>query len=641
MLKNETLDGKILKRYNMKGGRCCAFEPGRDGCVEGLYSGKQNEILYCGMVNDIFLFFKYHAFKHMDEMDLECYNVEQMGEFIRQLFNKPSLLTGRNTDMTTAVSERGEFIPREIYSAFDIDFDDDVCNYCTFNVYEKDVIVVFLVGKCNYTLHADGIITYDPIYSKTINDNTTSVSSRVDAFPSMSIEDQVRIQKNAHKQTKGKKRFTSIIPTVKSQHKTAIPLKKGSPPAMPPTKGSPPATPPTKESPTTPESLIKPSEIPKISKTSKKKTKKKETTSSTGSPAKELPTTPPNLSETIVSSEVPETSKKSKKKTKKKAPLERAYYQPKHLLFNTIDWFEALNAALESEPKEVVLVFEDCIFDDIIFPVSRYVKKVILLSCNNIPKFEENSITELTVIEGNVEITDNLLLWKLQIILLARINKHKNCVLTSMRSLPLLQFYVFDTTISDISVFESWPIQFLCLLFVTITGPKSLKELPQMNFLKDLYISSSSQNIPSMKKIKTLDKCVIKSDIQDVSINSTFCQTLSPEFRTVIKNNNDELTEMLQQALAERSISITIPELKKSLVVDTTISRENMDKSNYLFSMPLIFSVKTQKFICMCSFNATTIINIETEKENEYAKLLENQLSSFKNYGDLTEKYLL
>ena len=67
----------------MKGGNCCYFETSDKHCkLDGPYHTKKYEYQYVNRINGVYVFLANHALKHMDELDISCYNIEQLRGFL-------------------------------------------------------------------------------------------------------------------------------------------------------------------------------------------------------------------------------------------------------------------------------------------------------------------------------------------------------------------------------------------------------------------------------------------------------------------------------------------------------------------------------------------------------------------------------
>ena len=585
----------------MKGGNCCKFETAGDHCTEGPYAyyideGTQREtktlIQFCSFINDVYVFFSIHVFKHMEDIDVGCYDIEGLIEKIND--NLPNSYVAENVSVGLAkfnsnpmncVFNKKNIEKGNSFIAFHLDpsIRSGTCNYYVFEKIEDDVINIFVLGNCDYDINGKNI-SFIPGYIYNDDDNVTTPIALVD-------ERAADVHSNLNPNT--------IIDQYESQKK-----------------------------------------------------QQKIMSSSEGMMASYIQKTLEEpLVDRVVIVETKNTDNNTKTRKKKKAssvslkatPTSR-YLHIEEIIYSVPSFkkYRIVSRNTEVELKEVeklmkridddtiesaIIQFEGCVFLEPL-PISQKVKIINLISCTHIPRFDDNNIYELNIVKGVVQLNINLLKWKLTKLRIIEVENELSFP-NNLRDLSITDLVINNTIIQNVKCWETWKLVNLNLYYTTFPGRLPLV-LPPIVTLKSLIMYISLQrDFFIFENMKTLKKCLLVSHEP-----ANMCRYLSHEFMRVIKESNKVLAGIYKTTVAELG-DVPLNDLMRNLSLLNPSSEMFCGKSNFQFSKDLIWD---DRFFCDC-FNVTNI-NVQTleEVERMISIIFEKHCEEINNSFPLTPK---
>jgi hypothetical protein len=559
----------------MKGGNCCNFETMEGHCTAGPYvnyeSGTKKVLntknikQFCGVIDNVYVFFSFHAFKHMEELTLSCYDIEGLISKINEELQISYIAKSDDTTTATFMKEItdcdfgeeniSEIPDDDIFVSFVLDIEEieGICNYYVFRKIKHrkkdDIIEIFVLGNCSYTIDTDEetmiqTISYQPIYSNSRDDNLSAISDHATLVYSNLNKKDILAQYSGYKKTE----------ELKSTASRAFFLRDA---MHAPTRIDAAST--------------------RIDATSKMPTKFKKTRKvRQHSPTtKSVPTSPPGSLDTT---EVTNNGyfKKYKITPANISRLER--------IMRNIDRDETIESA--------VIQFEDCHFQEV-YPISSKVKIVNLIKCTGVPKFDENNIYELNIVEGTASLDANLQRWKLTTLRILFI-KNKISFPVSLDKLGITELVIVNTIVQNINFWAKWPLEDLYLYYVAYT---SLCVLPKIITLKNLNIYTAFELL-DLRSIDKLTSCLIVSH-REINL----CDYLNTDFKRRIKLSNMVLANELKKANEGLSL-----ESAKEFFQDISTT-PLYATSDFQFSKEIIYN-ETSGFKCDC-FSVSNINNVE------------------------------
>lgn len=492
----------------MKGGNCCNFETNGDNCTEGPYvtynesgvvKNTKNIKQYCGVIDNIYVFFSFHAFKHMEELSLSCYDIEGLIRKINQDLKISYVAKSDSYDTATFRKEisncnfRKKNIPgpdTTIFVSFALDprIIVGVCNYYVFKKEQDDIIDIFVLGNCNYEIE-EKTITYTPIYSFGTDDNVRPPLATATSIYSTINKKSIKDQYKGYKKTE----------SLKAKSATAIRLQQ--------TLTEPMRTGDTR--------IVMTDSTTKPSKTKKKKK---------SVPASELKSVPKSPQGTLDTTEV----------------INKGYFKVYKITPANISRLERIMRNIENDEtiESAVIEFTDCRFREI-YDISSKVKIVTLINCVDIPKFEDNNIYELNIITGTAELNGNLKKWKLTTMRIISITNYISFP-KALEGLHITELVIFNTIIQNMTCWEKWPIQSLSLYYTSYVCSPKLPPIPSLTTLT-LYMNHKDEFL-DLKSNGQITSCMILAHIK-----LNICSYLSTELKNRIKSSNAVLVDNLMK----------------------------------------------------------------------------------------------
>ena len=620
----------------MKGGNCCNFETDGDNCTEGVYvtysdtTGKKNTKnikQYCGLINGLYVFFSFHAFKHMQELGLSCYNIEELISKIND--DLPNSYVAESDTPNSAIfakeiSECGfgkKIINRShktVFGSFVLDPETTTgdCKYYIFRKIQDDIIDIFVLGNCEYQIDGQNI-EYSPIYSYSDDDNENHTSTHATWVYSNLNKSSIKDQYNGQKRQE----------TLKSKSTSAIRLQKSlMEVTTSQTKKNKKKSPVSKSVPTSPKSGPKggpiipkggPKSVSTIPKSGPKGGPKSVSTIPKGVPTspksvstipKGVPTSPKSGLKGGPKS-VPTSPKSVTKKNKKPYNVTiKDGYKIYKITPASISLLEDIMRNIENDKtiESAVIEFTECRFDDV-YSISPKVKIITLIRCVDIPKFDDNNIYELNIIYGTANLTENLIKWKLEKLRILNISNYLSFP-RSLDGLRITELVIVNTIIQNVDCWGTWPIQTLSLYYTsyTFSRKKSPKELPPIPSLTNLCLYINEPNeLLDLRNIKQLTDCTI---ISHNKLN--ICFYLSSLLMKRIKISNT----VLANNLMKDNEGMKLKEAEE-LFHDMDL-KLFYGSSNFQFSKEIIYD--RDRFNCEC-FN---ISNINEEHLEEVGRMI-------------------
>jgi len=560
----------------MKGGNCCNFETSDGHCTAGPYvnyeSGTKKVLntknikQFCGVIDNVYVFFSFHAFKHMEELRLSCYDIEGLISKINEELQDSYIAKSDDPITATFMKEIAECdfgkeniseIPDDdVFVSFVLDLEEieGICNYYVFRKIKHkkkdDIIEIFVLGNCRYIIDTDEetmiqTISYQPIYSNSTDDNLSAISEHATLVYSNLNKKDILDQYSGYKKTE----------ELKSTASRAFFLRDA---MYAPTRIDTAST-----------------RIDTISKMPTKFKKTRKTRQHSTAATKSVPTSPPG------SLDITEVTNNGYFKKYKITPAN--IYRLERIMRN-IDRDETIESA--------VIQFEDCHFQEV-YPISFKVKIVNLIKCTGVPKFDENNIYELNIVEGTASLDANLRRWKLTTLRILFI-KNQISFPASLKSLDITELVIVNTIVQNINFWEKWPLEDLYLYYVAYTSPCVL---PKIITLKNLIIYTTFELL-DLRSIDKLTGCLI------VSHNElNLCDYLNADFKRRIKLSNIVLANKLMKA----NEGTTLEQAEEYFHLIS--SREVYATSNFQFSKEIIYN-ETSGFKCDCF----SVSNINTSE---------------------------
>lgn len=519
----------------MRGGNCCKFETAQGACpTDGIYHSKKNTVTYCGVVSDVYVFYIYHAFKHMDEFGIECYDIDEFRDFIIQhlstsfiyniesqtnpgdarILKLPDLLDGLTFENARVSElENGRYV-----SLTQSTLNDDHI----FFVFEKDgeSITIFTVGNCQIDIREDEI-AYIPVFTNDTNDDDipSDNANRLSRFSSIdNIENFISSQKLLPKSVKMAEGTTTSISASTKKNKRDEKRKP------------------------------------------KNATKKKEK---------------PGLKTGLESEEEMEFLEIQSLETRM-LKLER---MGSKIIIEHVSDIPLANAIMDaSSIRFFSVLFKNCIFDEPI-TVSDKLDEIVIFQCNEFPIFTPSNITSVFIINcRNIDCEKIARIPKIDHLNISRV---KNPLLLA----PLEGFGITMMKLSECEVLDFHtiaptfePLHSLCLRYTNIS------QLPPLNLLKLIIITEMKTRI-DIKNIKTLRSCEIRNNDTTFENDECFVEMSRTLLRQIIEQNL-QLTKIYSLA-GSRDLNT---------LHEKTIKYTGL--SNYIFSPNLIFSLDQDKFVC-------------------------------------------
>lgn len=551
----------------MKGGRCCFFETGTYGCTQGLGHEKQNNVIYTGRLDNIYIFLTFHALKHMDELGYTCYNVTDINTFI--LSELPQSTVALNNTDTVKIGPVKKKLEATILHENPI-FEDCINNCrpgiytafcfrgqkksgrCVFFGFEKedDNITIFTLGNCN-TNNNNGVIKFASYFSKNITTHHNVLTDTLDGFPLIDKKKFIS-QQQPRKTIKKSKKLVETTPEVTPEIESISGLDKMS------------------------QSVSK--------KTSNSQTRKK--------------TNKMTLTGAEVLDDIILETRIDKKKIAAKIKL-----MGDNIIIDNLTELSFINECVMRTTREYTFTFFECTFtDEIDIPPCVHCIKII--GCRNFPLFSgTNNVVELVVMDSrNITISENVNVLNLRYLLVINVG---TIDLINIRNSEYL--LVFGTNIRNIDVISGWMLKNLGLFYTNIVT------LPRLPNLEQLDISTSLSNKIDLRHVGALKFCNIQTS--DESSHKTCFVQLSDELKEDIKRRNERKIELFindfEKHDAPQEYVESFPQNLQTLVRGSFF----ISLSNYLFSETLIYSKTDNRFLCehMNVFNIDNPKNLETK----------------------------
>uniref|UniRef100_A0A6C0HR77 Uncharacterized protein n=1 Tax=viral metagenome TaxID=1070528 RepID=A0A6C0HR77_9ZZZZ len=529
----------------MKGGSCCKFENVGKGCHSvGIYhdSEKKSKIGYCGLLNNIYVFYTYHVFKHMDEIEvdgntIECYDLDTFNDFLRDFLPESTIakcISSRGKQrQATLVSIFSDENAKSLENGSYVSFCFNTTNECIFFAFDKmnDSITIFTLGNCKFTQNGN-TIKYKPIFSNNTDDYhlASSNAEKLDTLASVNIQRYIEQLKES----------TKIIARLPSY---LIPSEL--------------------------HSTIEPS-------TETKKSEKPSQPTQTHKNAKPL----------------------KKKQTKKKSPesneaalflelkIKRFLDMNDKITIDNVDDLIVVQDIIEkSSYGKCKILFNSCTFSDVPIVISDKVFEIRFAKCIGFPIIESSNIVNLTIIDCDDFFPERV----------ASLRHLNSLILTNTRNVNFagLENMMIETLkiiVCDIDNFDiasSWQLNMLDLIYSNIVTLPVLIKLKYLFYITD-YPSINIENINS------LDECSIFTPQQYTQRNACSIIMSKPLRRQILTENialvkelTKNMTPMEKTEFGAESQRITYELLQKYGAL-----------SKYLFSVDLIFSYHLKKFVC-------------------------------------------
>ena len=524
----------------MKGGNCCKFETAQGACpTDGIYHSKKNTVTYCSVISDVYVFYIYHAFKHMDEFDIDCYDIHAFRDFIIQhlstsfiyniesqtnpgdarILKLPDLFEGLTfEEARVSELENGRYVSLT---------QSTLNNDHIFFVFEKDdeSITIFTLGNCQIDVR-DDVIAYIPIFTKNENDDDieSDNANRIHGVSSIdNIENFISGQKLRSKSPTLMKQ--SLVSTKKSHTKKSHKMKKS--------------------------------------------TRKKE------NPELKLGVKLGVKSE----SELTEELEFLKIKSLQTRMLKFENMGSKILIENISD-IPLANTIMDASSIDFFsILFKNCTFDEEI-TVSDKLDEIVIFQCNKFPSFTPSNITSVFIINcRNIDCEKIARIPKIDHLNISRVRTP--LLLTPLRGVGITMLKISECEVLDFHTiaptFE--PLHSLCLRYTNISN------LPPLDKLLNLIIITETKTKIDIKNIKTLRICEIRNN-DTTFINDECFVEMSKTFLRQILEKNLELTEK-HSLVGCRKLNTLDKEIIKYAGI-----------SSYIFSPNLIFSLEKDKFVC-------------------------------------------
>ena len=216
-----------------------------------------------------------------------------------------------------------------------------------------------------------------------------------------------------------------------------------------------------------------------------------------------------------------------------------------------------------------------------------------LIKCTGVPKFDENNIYELNIVEGTASLDVNLTGWKLTALRILFI-KNRISFPKSLEGLNVTELVIVNTIVQNINFWEKWPLEDLYLYYVAYT---SRCVLPKIATLKNLVIYTTFELL-DLRSIDKLTTCLIVSH-NELNI----CDHLSTGFKKRIKLSNVVLADKLMKA----NEGTTLKQAEEYFHLIS--SRELYATSDFQFNKEIIYN-ETSGFKCDC-FSVSNINTYE------------------------------
>jgi len=561
----------------MKGGNCCNFETSGENCSEGPYANYRDDSIvkntrninqYCGLINNVYVFFSFHAFKHMEDLELTCYDIEALIRKINEELPNSYIAVSSAIDIARFSKDikKCNFSKKNIsgppegtyYSCFVLDPEINIgkCNYYVFEKMGDDFINIFVLGSCNYRITGKNI-SYTPDYRFNDDDNVNTLSANsILVYSNLnknSIDDQYRGQKR-QEEIKASSARAFLL-----HHALSNPISSTAKP--------------------TAKSTAKPTAKPK-SKTKKKKPKSKT---------------------------VPEDSPKSPIGSLETTEvISKGYFKIYKITPANISRLERIMENIENDQtiESSVIEFTDCHFQEV-YPISPKVKIVNLIKCTGLPKFDENDIYELNIVNGTASLDENLTKWKLTTLRILFI-ENRISFPASLDALKITELVIINTIVQNINFWAKWPLKDLYLYYVAYDCPCVLPKIPT---LENLFIYAAFELL-DLRSIDKLKSCLI------VSHNElNLCDHFNSDFKKRIALSNKVLANELMKANAGLSFE------KAEEYFHDIGTTQLYSTSNFQFSKEIIYN---RGFKCDC-FSVSNINTIELlEPDDMVWAIMEN-----------------
>ena len=616
----------------MKGGNCCKFETKQGFCpTDGIFHEKKNTVTYCDLIGDVYVFYIFHAFKHMDELDMDgdkisCYDLDNFRKFIiknlptssvfavkprqnpgdARTLHTPSLLSSPFGYGEVSQLENG------LYVSLCLDnLNKD--GHCVFFVFEKEdeSITIITLGNCQIDFRQDEIAYIPVFYNNTNDDDVPPLTNvtQLNTFPSMDKKRFISDQKPTKSSVKlGRVRSDSNSPedplrSVRSDSNSPedprISVRSDSNSPEDPLISKNPTEVSISEDANLEDSDSEDSDSEdtmflkdkdtmflKASKKTQKKHDNKQGKETASAKTRHNKEEKESASKTRHNKE----EKESAAKTKKMSQRTIIENMGTAITINNISLIPLVKEIISesSRPGRFTILFDACVFDDAEIVLPNRVQEIVLFNCNEFPNFKEtdketktNTIFSIFVVNCNAidfgRVAHIRSLYYLDITRVRQpivlLEKHNiNASSVSFTECQIENFY---------DVAPKW--RGLTELRLEYTN---IRELPPLQ-IKSLTINTETREEIDIKHIKKLEECQIRNNDREFR-NDTCWIKINEEFRRQLVRTNLELS-MEQTKIVDKKFFDNI---------HSRDAEQYAGMSKYIFSPNLMWNTFTRKFAC-------------------------------------------